>query len=68
MKTIFQSLACLFSMTLVFAFFIWAIPDYPTVYFSVSTGKCTEIRLPDGTQVSCDRLNEFPKYEKVWVE
>lgn len=41
--------------------------DMPDVYTSYSTGKCKGI-IHNGEHLSCSRLDEFERYNNIWVE
>lgn len=40
----------------------------PYVYKSWSQQECKFIEFADGTQTSCDKLDEIGAYEVIWVE
>ncbi len=69
-KAILIFLITLTVLTFIIVSILFGLNDmikYPVVYWSYSENKCTFMVI-EGENCDCSRLNEFKKYERVWVK
>lgn len=68
MKSKYTNVLAYFFIGLVIAILVRACAEaqYPTVYTSYSTGECTKVVYPNGTEGDCASLPE--RYHNKWVQ